>query len=144
MQRAEAGSRPGGRVPFLCFATKEGKRNTPQQGAPPARPSGGDGAVLNNVGYTGGRVPAGDPAYSRNWEGVGGAGYRLVADLGDPNGSAWTVTLEGQSANAGSANRSDQLDDFLAGRYHEIPLDRGRAEAAAVHRLIAEPRGRHG
>ena len=110
----------------------------------PARPSGGDGAVLNNVGYTGGRVPAGDPAYSRNWEGVGGAGYRLVADLGDPNGSAWTVTLEGQSANAGSANRSDQLDDFLAGRYHEIPLDRGRAEAAAVHRLIAEPRGRHG
>jgi penicillin amidase len=109
----------------------------------PAKPSGGDGGVLNNVGVAGGRVAAGDPGYARNWEGIGGAGYRLVADLGDPNGSAWTVTLEGQSANAGSPNRSDQLDDFLAGRYHELPLDAGRAEAAAVHRLHIEPRGRH-
>jgi penicillin amidase len=109
----------------------------------PARPAGGDIAVLNNVGFAGGRTPAGDVGYARNWEGTSGAGYRLVADLGNPAGSAWTVTLEGQSAVPGSPNRSDQLDDFLAGRYHEIPLDRSRAEAAAVHRLTVAPRGRH-
>lgn len=109
----------------------------------PARPSGGEVSVLNNAGYGGGRIAASDPEYARNWEGVSGAGYRLIADLGDPHGSAWTVTLEGQSANAGSPNRSDQLDDFLAGRAHELPLDRARAEAAAVHTLTLEPRGRH-
>jgi penicillin amidase len=109
----------------------------------PPRPAGGEVSVLNNVGFAGGRIPATDPAYPRNWEGISGAGYRLVADLGDPHGSAWAVTLEGQSANAGSPHRSDQLDDFLAGRYHEIPLDRSRAEAAAVHTLTLQPRGRH-
>jgi penicillin amidase len=109
----------------------------------PSRPAGGEVSVLNNVGLAGGRRPGADPDYARNWEGVSGAGYRLVADLGDPHGSAWTVTLEGQSANAGSPNRSDQLDDFLAGRYHELPLDPARAEAAAVHTLTLEPRGRH-
>jgi penicillin amidase len=109
----------------------------------PSKPAGGDVAVLNNVGYAGGRISASDPSYRRNWEGTSGAGYRVVADLGDPNGSAWTVTLEGQSANAGSPNRSDQLDDFLAGRYHEVSLDRARAEAAAANTLVAEPRARH-
>jgi penicillin amidase len=109
----------------------------------PVRPSGGDVAVLNNAGFAGGRIPADDPRYARNWEGASGAGYRLVADLGDPNGSAWTVTLEGQSANPGSPNRSDQIEEFLAGHHHEVPLDRKRAAAAAVHRLTIEPRGRH-
>ncbi len=99
--------------------------------------------VLNNSGFGGGRVPASDPGYARNWEAASGAGYRLVADLGEPEPSAWTVTLEGQSANAGSPYRSDQLDDFLAGRYHEVPLDRDRATAAARHRLHVEARGRH-
>ena len=109
----------------------------------PAPPADGDTAVLNNVGHGGGRIPPASPDYRRNWEGTGGAGYRLVVDLGDPAGSAWTATLEGQSANAGSPNRSDQIDDFLAARYHEIPLDWARATAAAVHRITAEPRGRH-
>jgi acyl-homoserine lactone acylase PvdQ len=99
--------------------------------------------VLNNSGFGGGRIPAADPDYARNWEGASGAGYRVISDLGDPLGSAWAINLEGQSANPGSPNRSDQLDDFLAGRSHEVPLDPGRAEAAAVHRLIIEPRGRH-
>jgi acyl-homoserine lactone acylase PvdQ len=96
-------------------------------------------ATLNNRGFAGSRIPAGDPRYGRNWEGASGAGYRLVADLGDPHGSAWTVTLEGQSGSPGSPNRSDQIDDFLAGRYHEVPLDRGRAEATARHRLTLAP-----
>jgi acyl-homoserine lactone acylase PvdQ len=109
----------------------------------PARPSGGDIAVLNNVGFGGGRVPAGDRRYATNWEGTSGAGYRMVADLGDPHGSAWTVTLEGQSANTGSPHRSDQLEGFLAGHHHEISLDRARTEHVAAHRLIVQPRGRH-
>lgn len=109
----------------------------------PRKPAGGDISVLNNVGYPAGRAASGDAASSRNWEGIGGAGYRLVADLGDPDGSAWTITLEGQSANAGSPNQSDQLDDFIEGRYRELPMDRGRAAAQAAHRLVAEPRARH-
>ncbi len=36
MQRAEAGSRPGGRPSFLARARKEGKRNTPLLAATPA------------------------------------------------------------------------------------------------------------
>ncbi len=109
----------------------------------PSKPAGGAMATLNNSGFAGGRVPAGDPRYATNWEGVSGAGYRLVADLGDSHGSAWTVTLEGQSAHPGSPNRSDQLDEFLAGHHHELSLDRDRAEASAAHRLIVEPRVRH-
>src|SRR5204862_2910813 len=89
----------------------------------PVREIGGDPAGLNNSGYAGSRIPASDPAYGRNWEAASGASYRLFADLGDPHNSLWTVTAEGQSGNAGSPNRSDQLDDFIVGRYHEIPLD---------------------
>ena len=105
----------------------------------PAPESAGDPAALNNRGVAGTRIPAGDPAYARNWEPTSGAGYRLVADLGDPHGSAWTVTLEGQSANPGSPNRSDQIEGFLAGRYEEVPLDRGRAESLGRARLALKP-----
>src|SRR5262249_27163722 len=100
---------------------------------------GGSSAGLNNSGFGGGRIPAGDPSYARNWESVSGAGYRLVADLGDPNGSMWSVTAESQSGKPGSPNHHDQLDDFIAGRYHEIPLDRSRAESMARHRLAVRP-----
>jgi penicillin amidase len=105
----------------------------------PETPS--DIAALNNRGAAGTRIPADDPAYIRNWESTSGAGYRLVADLGDPNGSAWTITLEGQSGNPVSPHRTDQQADFLAGRYHEIPLDRARVEAAATQRLVLTPDG---
>ena len=105
----------------------------------PAREIGGDGGTVANSGFGGGHADPRSPAYLRAWEATSGAGYRLVVDLGDPDGSIWTVTAEGQSANAGSPNAADQVDDFVAGRYHEVPLHRGRAEAAARHRLVLAP-----
>jgi penicillin amidase len=105
----------------------------------PSREIGGTSSGLNNSGFPGGRIPVGDPSYARNWESVSGAGYRLFADLGDPHGSMWSVTAESQSGNPGSPNHADQLDDFIAGRYHEIPLQRSRAEEMARHRLTVQP-----
>ncbi|HVA87307.1 MAG TPA: penicillin acylase family protein [Candidatus Saccharimonadales bacterium] len=107
----------------------------------PAREVGGDSWSVNNSGLAASRIDPGDPNYLRAWEATSGAGYRLIADLGDPSGSIWTITAEGQSAHPGSPHAADQLDDFVAARYHELPLDRGRAEAAATHRLVLEPDG---
>ncbi|MBM4407402.1 MAG: penicillin acylase family protein, partial [Chloroflexi bacterium] len=105
----------------------------------PTVPIGGDGATVQNTAVPGGRIPASSPGYWRNWEAAGGAGYRLFADLGDPSGSLWTITAEGQSAHPGSPHANDQVADFAAARYRELPLDRGRVEAAARHRLVLRP-----
>jgi len=107
----------------------------------PAREVGGDSWSVNNSGLAGSRISQGDSDYSRAWEATSGAGYRLIADLGDPHGSIWTITGEGQSGHPGSPNAVDQLDDFVAGRYHEVPLDRARAEAATRNRRILIPEG---
>ena len=102
-------------------------------------PIGGDGATVQNTAVPGGRIPATSPDYWRNWEAAGGAGYRLFADLGDPSGSLWTITGEGQSAHPGSPHADDQVEDFVSARYRELPLDRGRVEAATRHRLVLRP-----
>jgi penicillin amidase len=102
-------------------------------------PVGGDGATVQNTAHLGTRIPPTSPEYWRNWEASGGAGYRMVADLGDGGRSLWTITAEGQSAHPGDAHADDQMEDFADARYREIPLDRARAEAAARHRLVLNP-----
>lgn len=51
-----------------------------------------------------------------------GAGYRLIADLSDPHGGLWAVDAGSESGHPGSPHYDDQLPDWLAARYHYIPL----------------------
>ncbi|MGH7169260.1 MAG: penicillin acylase family protein, partial [Gemmataceae bacterium] len=51
-----------------------------------------------------------------------GAGYRLIADLGDASAGLWAVDAQSQSGHPGSPHYSDQLGDWIAGRYHYLPL----------------------
>jgi penicillin amidase len=65
----------------------------------------------------------------------------MIVDLGESPPRAWSVTAESQSAHPGSAHWNDQLEDFVAGRYHQIPLDAGDVDAATVDRLVLMPAG---
>ena len=105
----------------------------------PAVPIGGDMGTVHNTGFPGSRIPATRPDAWRNWEAASGCGFRMVADLGDPHGSLWTITGEGQSAHPGDPHALDQVDDFVAVRYREVPLDRERATSQARHRLVLRP-----
>ncbi|HTU18685.1 MAG TPA: penicillin acylase family protein [Gemmataceae bacterium] len=51
-----------------------------------------------------------------------GAGYRLIADLGDVSAGVWAVDAQSQSGHPGSPHYRDQLGDWIAGRYHYLPL----------------------
>jgi penicillin amidase len=67
---------------------------------------------------------------------VSGAEYRLLVDFAaQPIGVA-TNTL-GQSGQPGSPHFADQLDDWLAGRYHPLLMDREEIVVSWQH---AEPR----
>lgn len=108
----------------------------------PAVPVAGDPSTVCNTGYGGGRISPDLPDYDRNWEASSGEGYRLVADLGSDPPAIWTITGESQSGHVGSAHWNDQLDDFVAGRYREIPMDPQALAAAATTRLTLEPEER--
>jgi penicillin G amidase len=51
-----------------------------------------------------------------------GAGYRLIADLGDEAAGLWAVDAQSQSGHPGSPHYHDQLGDWIAGRFHYLPL----------------------
>jgi penicillin G amidase len=51
-----------------------------------------------------------------------GAGYRLIADLGDAEAGLWAVDAQSQSGHPGSPHYSDQLSDWIEGRYHYLSL----------------------
>jgi len=103
---------------------------------------GGDPWSINNSGYVGGGgARQADP---RAFEAASGAGYRMVVDLGESPPRAWTVTAESQSAHPGSAHWTDQLEDFVSGRYHPVPLDPSEVDASAVARLVLLPHGDEG
>jgi penicillin amidase len=70
----------------------------------------GDGMTVCNTGA--------DP----NWGANMGAGYRLVADLSDPNLGMWAVDAGAQSGQPGSLHYDDQLVDWMTGAYHYLPL----------------------
>lgn len=52
-----------------------------------------------------------------------GAGYRMVADLADPQGALYAVDAGSESGHPGSPHYADQLPDWLHGRYHTLYLD---------------------
>jgi penicillin amidase len=75
-----------------------------------------------------------------NWLATTGAGYRFIADLSGSPPRLMAVDAQSQSGHPGSPNYSDQLETWLAGGYHEIPLDRAEVAKAAVTELVLAPR----
>jgi penicillin amidase len=65
-----------------------------------------------------------------------GAGYRHLADLAETPPALWAVDAQSQSGHPGSPHYSDQLQTWLKGEYHHLPLDR----VEAVTRLTLTPR----
>lgn len=51
-----------------------------------------------------------------------GAGYRLIADLADPQAGLWAIDAGSASGHPGSPHYDDQLPDWLTARYHYVPL----------------------
>lgn len=51
-----------------------------------------------------------------------GAGYRLIADLADPQGGLWAIDAGSESGHPGSPHYDDQIGEWLTSRYHYLPL----------------------
>ena len=92
-------------------------------------PVGGSGTTVCNTGH--------DPNYMASM----GANWRLNADLSESPPGLWAVDAAGQSGHPGSPHCCDQLPEWLAGRHHYLPLDRGRVEASPESVLRLEPAG---
>ena len=91
------------------------------------RPVRGNGMTVCNTGF--------DP----NWGAAMGANYRLISDLSTDPPGLWAVDAQGQSGHPGSPHYGDQLTEWLAGRYHFLPLDRAAAAQEAVTTLTLTP-----
>jgi penicillin amidase len=72
-----------------------------------------------------------------NFEVRTGANYRLIADLDDSPAGLWAVDSQGQSGHPGSPHYGEGLTDWIAGRYHFLPLD--GADTGAGGRLVLSP-----
>lgn len=70
-----------------------------------------------------------------DWTAATGAGFRMIADLADAT-TLQTVDAPSQSGHPGSPHYQDQLDDWLAGDYHDLPLARGSNVVAARLTLL--------
>jgi penicillin amidase len=68
-----------------------------------------------------------------------GAGYRLLAELSAAPAGLWAVDAQSQSGHPGSPHYSDQLGDWIEGRYHFLPLDRAEAARSAETTFTLEP-----
>lgn len=51
-----------------------------------------------------------------------GAGYRLIADLADPEGGLWAIDAGSESGHPGSPHYDDQIGEWLTSQYHYVPL----------------------
>jgi len=71
-----------------------------------------------------------------DWTAATGAGFRMIADLSDAT-TLQTVDAPSQSGHPGSPHYKDQLADWLAGNYHDLPLL--RESIASVARLTLQP-----
>jgi penicillin amidase len=73
------------------------------------------------------------------YESRAGAGYRLIADLSTSPPSLSAVDGQSESGHPGSSHYADQLNDWLEGRYHSLPLNPAEASRGAVTKLVLEP-----
>ncbi|MBI1902036.1 MAG: penicillin acylase family protein [Planctomycetia bacterium] len=94
------------------------------QGGLPVR---GDGTTVCNTGVGG------------KFEARVGPNYRLIADLAETAPRLYAIDASSQSGHPGSPNYRDQFKDWLAGRYHELPLAKEEALEGAVERLVLSP-----
>lgn len=53
---------------------------------------------------------------------ISGAGYRMIADLSDPDGRLWAIEVAGASGQPGSPHYDDEIQPWLAGTYREYRL----------------------
>lgn len=74
-----------------------------------------------------------------DWNAKIGAGYRLVADMSASPPVLSAIDCQSESGHPGSPHYRDQLPEWLAGKYHRIPLDRQAAHAACKSRLQLQP-----
>ena len=58
-----------------------------------------------------------------------------MADFGEESPRLRAVDAQGQSGHPGSPHYGEQLPEWLAGRYHELPLDPVEAAKQAVTTL---------
>ncbi len=91
-------------------------------------PTGGNSNTINSGAY--------DPA--RPYAMTLGPAYRVIMDLADWD-AMWSITPHGQSGVPFSPHYDDQIADWLAVRYHEVPFTPSGIEAAAVHTLVLQP-----
>jgi penicillin amidase len=95
-------------------------------------PHGGSRTTVNVAHYEGG----GDHKVSAY-----GPSQRHVVDLGDVDGAGGFILPTGQSGNPMSEHYADQFERWQQGGLWPIPLERGAAEARAVHRMRLIPGG---
>ena len=73
-----------------------------------------------------------------NWIAATGGGYRLLADLSISPPVLLALDAQSQSGHPGSPHYRDQLDSWLAGDHHPIPLSREEASKLTVDRFALE------
>jgi len=92
-------------------------------------PVRGNGVTVCNTGF--------DP----NWGAAMGANYRLISDMSTSPPVLYAQESQGQSGHPGSEHYCDQLPEWLAGRYHNLPLDRAEASRDTKATLTLESVG---
>lgn len=99
------------------------------------------GALLDHGGtpVQGGLTTVCNVSPGPDWNAKIGAGYRLVADMSTLPPALSAIDCQSESGHPGSPHYRDQLTEWLAGKYHQIPLDRQAAEAACKSRLVLQP-----
>lgn len=94
----------------------------------PARPVRGNPYTVCNTG--------GDA----EWQAHLGGGYRMIVDMAVQPPEMWAIDAGSESGHPGSPHYADQMDDWLAGRFHRLSLSREAIDAAARSRLRLAPK----
>lgn len=92
------------------------------------KPVGGNGTTVCNTGF--------DP----NYMAALGANWRLHVDLGENPPGLWAVNSAGQSGHPGSPNYCDQLNTWLAGLNHYLPLDKENIDNVYKTKFYLDPK----
>ena len=90
-------------------------------------PASGNGFVVGNTGS------------SPDFSSTGGANYRLIVDLAETPARLWSLDAAGPSGQPGSPHYANQFGDWLAGSYHETPLERDDVRATISTTLTLQP-----
>jgi len=104
----------------------------------------GDLAQLLDIGgmpVRGDYVTVCNTGLAPDYSAPSGAGYRLIADLSDPQGGLWAVDAGSESGHPASPHYNDQINDWLAARYHYLPLKWEGLPANAASELTLQPGG---